>query len=560
MRYNHFSRIIALALVATVALAAGARTVTVSMSSIKSNLTTELRKVAKQLTYNDTAILDFDQAGEYTLNGTVEFKCNVTMQGLGASKTVLVLNKGTKTKSFWPFTDDCFISIYGSTTHSVTVSITNLGIKLKDHSGIWWEGDEKYALKIYHGNNVVISNVTSEMANAAITNFDLRVCSNVNIHDCTIANYNNCSTGGNIWVRGNCSNITIKNNKIYKYGNDEAVAFISKTVDAYKNINGNIQRNNIQVTDNEFYYQHKDKTTNGMFNDMLFSLLAGYAEQSYQCKTTNLQIARNKFVINDLCKRVLYFYFDEYSSNSGIIVSDNQIISNRINSSEQFYRNDVDMTDLSSRQDVITFKNNTVTNNHVIMTPYGSSGYTFISLNGGKALLQSNHITSKVTTDSRTGKTAGINLIGCGAKGGTVTLKDNICTGLSKLANIEAGEGVKQFTINATGNTFKGDTRIYCNNLTQLDLNFTGNTFESDNMNFFLQEFASKGSLVFNNNNVTVKSGKGQLMTHWSKSKTGKFTTLEVQGNTFKGVSNQSDLLRNMTNVSKRSIQSNTFK
>jgi hypothetical protein len=80
-------------------------------------------------------------------------------------------------------------------------------------------------------------------------------------------------------------------------------------------------------------------------------------------------------------------------------------------------------------------------------------------------------------------------------------------------------------------------------------------------MSFFLQEFAPRGQLIFNNNVVTVKPGNGQLMTHWGKTSTDqmRFERLEVRGNVFKGVKNEQTMLKNFTNTRKRKVSSNKF-
>ena len=81
----------------------------------------------------------------------------------------------------------------------------------------------------------------------------------------------------------------------------------------------------------------------------------------------------------------------------------------------------------------------------------------------------------------------------------------------------------------------------------------------SDNLNFFLEDFADKGTVVFNNNDVTVKDGKGRFMTHWSKRSLNKmrFDRLEVRDNVMRGIKSESDLFCNVTNVKKRKVSNN---
>ena len=78
-------------------------------------------------------------------------------------------------------------------------------------------------------------------------------------------------------------------------------------------------------------------------------------------------------------------------------------------------------------------------------------------------------------------------------------------------------------------------------------------------MNFFLQEFATEGALVFKNNEVHAQNG--QLMTHWSSTPTSamRFHTLEETGNTFYGTKGEKEVLRNITNVQHKDVSGNIY-
>ncbi len=198
-----------------------------------------------------------------------------------------------------------------------------------------------------------------------------------------------------------------------------------------------------------------------------------------------------------------------------------------------------------------------------MLTEYGTQGYSFLLMQGGNVELRGNKILNELTVDPKTGKDTGVQLIWCGADGGSVTMRDNVCKGLKFIATVGAGNGTRKFTLNAENNHFEGDTRIYCHKIEDLDLNFTRNTFVSNDMNFFLQEFASKGKVVFNYNNVTVKPGNGTLMTHWNTkvpTNAMRFNQLEVKGNVFKGVKNEKEMFKNMTNTRKRKVSNNTIR
>ena len=191
-------------------ISAHARTYTIDVTTPRGNLTEYLREKCKTATRNDTVVLNFGK-GEFTINGTVEFKCSAIIKGAGRDQTTIILDNGKDSKGFKAFTDDTFFMFHGSINQPIFVSITDLTFRLKEHKGIWWNESDlsaaKLAVKIYHANRVDIHHVDSYMSNAVITNYDMRVCSNVTVEDCIISNYNNCSAGGNLWVRGEQHNI-----------------------------------------------------------------------------------------------------------------------------------------------------------------------------------------------------------------------------------------------------------------------------------------------------------------------------------------------------------------
>ena len=548
---------IAALLVASMTLQA--RTVTVNVSSIAkgSNLATALNNQAQRLTYGDTFIVNFDQPGTYILDDVIICKCSVTITGTGTDNSIILLKKNESKKKL---NSDAFITIAGTPENAISVSIRDLSINLMEHAGIWWENSEFHAVKIYHADKVDIRNVNSTMSNALITNFDLRVCSNVTVENCVISNYNNCSTGGNLWLRGDMHNINIHHNKFYKYGNDEAVAFFAKTVNANRSIPGNISRTNIKFTDNEVYYQHNDKMTDGLFNDMVFSVLTSLEDNVNHCDMRGFEVARNKFVTNDLCKRIIHFQFQPVDTHKDFIIHDNQFISNNVKSNETFYRMDIDLWDSSIQQDTIVVKNNTMTNNYAIMNPYNGSGYTFLLVRGGNVLLDGNRINNIITTGSNK-KAYGINLLWSGKEGGSVTLRNNVCKGLARIATLESGNGISQFSLSASNNYFQGRTSIYCKKIDLLNLDFKYNTFDCNHNHFFLEDFASKGNVIFNNNKVNVSTLNGQFMAHYSDTPTSsmRFEKLEIKGNEFRGVNSQNEMLKHITNVRKSKVKSNSI-
>ena len=562
---HRYSCLVALACMTVVA--AHARTYNVTVPSHRGNLTQYLRETCKMATRNDTVVLNFGK-GEFTIDGTVEFKCSAIIKGSGRDQSCIVLDKGADKSGFRAFTDDTYLMFHGSVQQPISVSISDLTLRLKEHKGIWWNESDlsaaKFAVKIYHANLVDIRRVGSYMSNAVITNFDFRVCSNVTVENCIVSNLNNCMAGGNLWSRGEQHNINIRNNKFYKYGNDELIGVYGNAVDATSNIKGNASRTDIIIEDNEIHYGYdgneKDKDTT-VANHTLITLQTADNQDNLTITTRNFHVKNNKIFINDECHRCFLVLLSKSDRYQGISFEGNQIIHSDLHSSNRYYREDFDIRDYSSNNDSIHIINNTITNKNSVLNNHNTVGYSFLLLRGGTIDMSGNKIVNTVTADPFTGKENGVQLVWCAAEGGTVTMRNNVCRGIKCIATVGAGDGTKQFKLKALNNYFSGDTRIYCSKIEQLDLNFTGNTFKSNGMNFFLQEFAQNGSVIFNNNDVTVKSGDGRFMTHWSNASTDsmKFTRLEVKGNVFRGVKGEQDMFKKITNVKKRSISSNKY-
>jgi len=557
-KYLHLTMLFCMA-----ALTAQSRTINISADNRRSDLTKYLREACEEVSYSDTVVISFGK-GAYTIDGTVAIRSHVIFKGQGTNKSIIILDKGVNRAGFRAFTDDTFLKIYGTLQHPVSFSMTDLTIKLKEHEGIWWQENEMYAVKVRHANRVEVNHVNSYLQDAKITNFDFHVCSNLYVTDCVVSNLNNCDTGGNVWVRGQMDNINIKRNKFYKYGKDEVVAIFDRLVDNSNGyIRGKALRTNIFIEDNDFYYggyKGKGKDVNA-YNQMSLSLITDHAKSDVSCITRNFHVKGNKFYMNDVTTRCMYISFDPADVHEDIYIENNMIVNERLNSTMEYYRQDIEVNDLSHCGDTIHINNNTVQNKNLVLNKYGSHGYSFLLMQGGNVSMNGNKIVNEYTVNPKNGKSTGVQLVWCGAEGGTLTMRNNVCKGIKYISTVGAGDGTEKFTLNAYNNYFEGDTRIYCNKIKYLSLDFTGNTFVSEDMNFFLQEFAQSGTLIFNSNLVTVKSGSGQLMTHWNKTSNSKmrFDRLEVRNNVIKGVKSEQELLQNMTNVKKRAVSANSI-
>ena len=81
----------------------------------------------------------------------------------------------------------------------------------------------------------------------------------------------------------------------------------------------------------------------------------------------------------------------------------------------------------------------------------------------------------------------------------------------------------------------------------------------SNSMTFFLQEFATTGSLVFNENNVFVNTNGGKLMAHWNSNPTSsmRFNKLDVRNNLLRGINSIENMLKYITNVGDSIVNGN---
>ena len=553
-----------LMLVCMTALTGQARTYNINVTDTRSDLTKSLRDQCARASRNDTVVLNFGE-GAFTVSGTIRIQCHAVIKGRGAGKTVVWLDKGKDSGSYKAFTDDTYFRITGTLKNPITVNISDLTLRLKEHKGIWWEGEARHAVKIYHGKRVDIHDTESYMENAVITNFDLRVCSNVTIANNIISNYNNCNDGGGLWIRGEMHNIHVRNNKFYKYGKDETLGIYDRVVDVtdgYKR--GKANRTDIFVEDNEFHYgdyKGKNKKDPEANCGMLFSLMTDHKQSKDCCYTRNFHMRNNKFYINDVTTRCLYIGFDPADRHEEIYIENNEIINGDIGRDYRFYHKDIEVHDLSSCGDTIHINGNTVRNRALVLNSHDETGYMFLQTRGGIVKVDNNRIINEVTRNRKNGKYYGMQLVWCQFEGGDVTLTNNVCKGLAYVAYVGGGDGTPLFTLKAQNNYFEGDTRVYSHKIKEMNLDFTGNTFKSNNSIFFLQEFAPKGSVIFNSNDVTVAGGNGEFLFHWGKNSTNsmKFNRLEVRNNIFKGVKNEHELLQNVTNVKKRVVNTNTY-
>lgn len=513
-------------LIAAVLLAcnASARTLEIKMSACPKPYVENIRKMTASLGRADELILNFDKAGKYEFDGSLKFKCNTIIKGLGPNSTKVIVKEGFasgKSKML----DDTFFAIHGSTNRKVRAEIRDISFELASHKGILWEKNAKHIVKIWHGDGIVVDNMVSKTRDAANTNLDLRECSNVVVQNSEFENYNNCSNSGCLWSRGGQNNIFVRNNVFRKYGNDEVLAFWG----GISNSDVTTDMKDIVVEGNDFYYGNKANSKN-QFSSTVFICFYHFKESIYnmhnKCEVDNIVFKDNSITIDDVLSRDISFFFDSLAKVGTIEVSNNTITNTHKASSMSNYMNDITIEACGNINNPVMIKDNTVENHGEILYNGKNSGYTFLSLKGADVNLNGNVVNSDY----------GVGLIWCHAGLINIEMQNNTAYGLYKTGTLGSGEGTSKVNIIADGNVLNGDTRLNCKNLEELSLNFTNNTFNSSDSHFFLQEGAPKTSVVFDGNTINALTGKGIMFANYS-GKPCQFTKIQVTNNTFRGLS-----------------------
>lgn len=534
-------------LLAIISIAANATQRTIEFTQSGMNITAKLRALLSPLHRGDTVSIFFGE-GSFIIDGSIDIQPHATIKGAGTDKTqILLTNTGT-------FKGDYYLCFNGKKGHEVSVQISDLSLDMMPHDSIWWDlPSSKYVLKFVSVNGVNIHNFASNLFNAYATTMDFRVCSNVDIHDCVLVNNNNCNAGGIIWMRRNNRNISITDNKFVKYGDDEIFAFWDGGDDEREKFPPLGTKDNIIIADNDIYYTPCDNA-NEIILDVLFAIYnVAQIDRNTAIHFSNIAVERNNFYLNAPVWRLFTLIFKEGDTYDNIRFADNQIRYSKDCGYQGHAHCDFQISDPTSNPSVITISGNEVTNESKIFDKNGNSGNYFISMDGGIVDMADNRIES--ASGNRDGKKYGATMLWTQSRGGRLTMRNNDIAGLLKLASISGGKSVENVEISATGNTFTGDTRIYCRNVQRADLNFTGNTFNNTSFEMFLQEYPATGSVTFKNNTVNA-SRDCRLFSRYDKTNSFNFESIDVSGNRLRGVAEQT-WLRDAPQAPRRTIRNN---
>ncbi len=519
-----------------------ARTVEIKMSQCPKPFTDNIRQMVAGLNSNDQVIINFDKSGTYEFDGSIKIRCNTIIKGISTKNTRVIVKEGFangKSKML----DDTFFAMHGSSNKKIKVEIKDIAFLLANHKGILWEKAPKHMIKIYYGDGIVVDNIEMLSDNAAITNLDLRNCSNVLVQNSTFENFNNCMLGGCLWSRGYQKNIVIKNNKFLKYGNDEPLAIWSSDDKKAQLIK------NIIVDGNEFIYENKKKSKNNYNIDVIINF-AHYKDElvNHTCTVSNIVFNNNTITNNAQTKRSIWFHFDDTAILDTIEVTNNTIRNSSKCQISDGYLTDIIIDTGSKNRGDILISGNNVYNEAEILCDGKNSGYTFLGVKNGYVNLSNNNIQSNYP----------VALVWSHGGYVSLNLNDNTASMLYKTAILNSSDNLDKIVINANNNEFTGDTRIYCNNIEELELNFTNNTFNSNDYHFFIQEGAATTSIIFDGNTVNALTGKGTMFANYSGNPCN-FKSIRISNNLFRGIS-KNDVENAFIRTSRKSISNNIYR
>jgi len=571
------SRYIMLMLMMLNIVTAAAVTRNLDVSTSGTDITAQLRQAAKGLGNDDNLVLTLGK-GTYYIGGTVNIRCNFTLTGKGMKSTTLVCKHDATDRkangSTYPM-DDSYLSIKGTYYNRITVNISDLRMELAKHNNgdIWWtEAEPRHLAKIYNGDGINIQRLDSYCANAFCNNLDFRICNNLVIKDCNFVNYNNCHAGAIFAVRGNTENVTITNNTFDKYGNDEAVTFIGRYHNAEYQSGDTAYapsvKRNIIITNNTFNYGKGFNSRNGGGTtpcDLYFSFCLHLNKKMPAPITTeNFKMENNTFNLYDRVARLIVTGFDQYSYHKGVSFSNNTFNHYSGSSATGTHCDDFDIQDESkSPNDDVVINGNIFNVQSEVVSKWNTPNHTILSVcKQGHVAFNNNTVKCSISKSSNTSdKRYGVILLHADEGGGKVSMSNNNVSGLYVLGQFASSATINSFTVNASRNTFTGDTRIYCKNIEELNLNFSSNTFNSSDATFFLERFANSGTVSFTNNIVNCNRSGARLFTYWgdaSKARNMTFSNLTVTGNTFRGTT-QTKLLEHIKSIHGRTIWNNRF-
>lgn len=492
---------------------------------------------------------------------------DITIKGKGVDKTKLVFYKNVNLHN-----DDSVLNFRGSFGNEINVKITDLSIEsiispedvIEDMNTDF--GDNKmhmavnntYVIKCYHVKSLVMRNVCIKVQNVKTTCLDIRRGSNIDISCCTFANYNACSAGGNIWLRGDLRDVSIRHCDFYKFGADEMIGIWgSNNFQGENEIPGNdpsineIHKKNIHITHNRIYCQSMNGDSSGViinegesqtWNGSCERFITVYTTQKdNKVKNENDELIQRdvpcsyflsdiKFTDNEIYINAPVFYLftialDKHTAYKDIAF-DNNIIrygtwtlkTNRsLVDFNVLYDTQYDYSQIPgdynlTSDEPFSISGNTIYCGSNMYYEQTKNGATFsvdnhicLLINGTIVLFNNNLINctrSDYSEDENKSAHKGLELFNSSPKGGTVIFNDNHCEGLKLLLRAASSSTISLINLYGRGNYLYGDTRIIYSDVVESHVSLIGNEFICDYQLLLVSEFANQGTVVFNGNRV----------------------------------------------------------
>jgi hypothetical protein len=494
----------------------------------------------KNVRTTDTVVINLKN-GTYRPDTLLIVRCNVIMKGESISKTIIEVPSDLR------FGDDNIFGFEGNPGRYISVTVCNLSANVTRLKNV---GSGRHLFKFKYAKSVSFHGVNTTLNKSKCTNLDMRQCSNIDVHDCLFTNYNDeAIEGGCLWIEGTTHNVNIYNNTFRKHGNDEVIAVFNRNTPIDEK--PLIEKRGIKIYGNKFYYGEANEIERT--NDMLISCITSddyiqYLGQktAVHYKISDFEVSDNDFYINDLVRRCFWLGFRNHTEVNRFKITGNRFNYGEFAFAGKEYANDICITDSTLNKNEFEVSNNIFKSNDKICI---NGMHSCLMVNDAKVNFSGNQLIAKY----------GLTLLLVGHAGGAVTMNSNVCSNLCYLGSVSQWNGVEYLKLTATSNSFSGNTRIYCNKLKKADFDFRNNTFNSDKVEFFLQNSAANGNLIFKDNivNVNAKAGYGKLYVSYDEKPKYSFGNVQVENNTFNV--KQSDLFNSFPAGTRAVVSGNKY-
>lgn len=467
------------------------------------------------------------EPGDYYITETLYVNCDFTIEGCENARIIVDFPENES------YSDDCFIHFSNSNSSGIKTRCKTIikNVTFGVHRNHHWRTlnelpAELHYIKIYAPQSVCIENVNMSLDGHPITNIDIRNGQNILINNCVFENYHDNITtkvGGNLWLRGIIKNVRIINNIFKKIGNDELLAFFGHYSDGICNLadyeipdDGICRKENILVANNVFEYGAFGTAVANVSNDCLFSLIDSplNEQQTYSHRFENILFEKNQFIINDLVLRLFNCRNEEDT-----IIRDVCFVNNDINYNDFMATNNETIPyltcqifelnnlnyDVDAKYQIV---GNSVYNKSIIKN--GSQpGFYFLLQNGCESLVENNKVRIFVD-DNEYQQFRKMVFFWVNYMDTQISATNNNLDGLFMFGAISCPDTTGERVIScmnllAKGNVIKGDTRIYCHNVGELNVQIENNYIISEAYVIAVQEYGSSGDFTYINNHVIIK-------------------------------------------------------